>query len=146
MHLSTDTWKAIALVLLVFAFGWAILGFLLYPGTKGGPLPGEPDVNFEITRGCFFGPALAVLMLAYLAYHTGRQERGTLPWPQVASALGIAMGLVLAILGLAVVLEPARANPPATRSAFATCLVLPGVILMALAGIFWWWKRRGDPA
>lgn len=140
MRLDSRVWQVLALLLLLAGIGWSVCGFSL--NTLPSELPATEDFGFQLTRGCFFGPTLSSMMLAYLAFRAGRQDRAV-RWSALIVALLAALSLILLIGGLALIFGPVAADERATENAMATvwCL-LPGAALLAGAGILWFWTRK----
>lgn len=147
MKLSRRNWQVISLLLLLVAITWGACGLSLFaiPVEPTETLPDPEGIGFEISRSCFLGPAFALGFLAYLSLRIGRRKEHTVRWSELAVALGVAMGLVLAIAGLAGIIEPASSSDPATETAMCSlfCL-LPGLAMMGLSGLFWYWSRGRD--
>ena len=138
------TWKTIALLAAVFCVARFACGLLVnaLPNRNTGT-PEDIRTGFEITRACCFVPSMAGLFLAYLAFLAGRRGSGRIEAYELVAGLGATLGLALTILGLTVIAEPTRSEPLAVRAAFGGLFVLLGLVLMALAGVFWQWMK-GD--
>ncbi len=147
MKLSRRSWQGIALLMFLVAISWGACGLSLFsiPIEPSETLPDPAGMDFEISRSCFLGPAFALSFLAYLALRAGRREERAVHWSGLAVALGVALGLVFAIAGLAGIIEPASSSDPATETAMCSlfCL-LPGLSIMGLSGLFWYWSRGRD--
>lgn len=140
MRLDPRVWFALALVLALAGIGWSVCGFSL--DALPSEIPDPEDFGFQITRGCFFGPTLSLLLLAYLAFMAGRRDR-KVRWSMLIVALLAALSLTFLIGGLALILGPTAAEERVRDNAMATlsCL-LPGGILLAVAGVIWFWTRE----
>jgi len=147
MKLSRRNWQVIALLLFLVAVGWAACGWSLFaiPVEPTETLPDPEGIDFEISRSCFLGPAFALGFLAYLALRVGRRREHTARWSELAVALVVALGFVFVIAGLAGIIEPASGSDPLTETAMCSlfCL-LPGLSMIGLAGLFWYWSRGRD--
>jgi hypothetical protein len=142
MTLAPRTWKMIALLAAVFCVAWFACGLLVnaIPTRRTGT-PEDIRTGFEITRACCFAPSMAGLFLAYLAFLAGRRGSGRIEAYELVAGLGAALGLALTILGLAVIAEPTRSEPLAVRAAFGGLFVVPGFVLIFVAGLGWRWMR-----
>jgi len=147
MRLSRRTWIATALILVFLAISWTACGFFVYlvPVSSPENLPVIEEVNFQITRGCCLGPAFAMLFLAYVLFRTGRRKEAALgwqdlvamPWVAFASALGVTLGIVPTLIGLAMLVEPGAGDPSMTRGVSAVVFVIPGLLLIAISILAW---------
>ncbi len=139
MRLSRRAWQAIALSLFLIAVVWGACGLLLYatPSEPSDALPDPDSVGFQITRGCCLGPALVLAFLAYLTFTVSRRRDPILSWPALFAVLGAALGLMVALVGVAIVVRPAADDTDTTRIAFTALCILPGLSLMGVSAIFW---------
>jgi len=142
MRLAPRTWKLLGLLLILLSVTWFVLGLLVNanPGSGTGA-PADEQVGFEITRGCCFAPAMAGLLLGYLGVAAGRR-RAPVQGFELLAALGAAAGLMMALVGLAVIAEPTGSEPLAVRLAFGGLFVFPGVVIIVLAGILTYARSR----
>ena len=147
VKLSRRNWQVISLLLFLVAISWGACGLSLFaiPIEPTETLPNPKGIGFEISRSCFLGPAFALGFLAYLSLRVGRRKEHAVRWSELAVALGVAFGLVLAIAGLAGIIEPASSSDLATETAVCSlsCL-LPGLAIVGLSGLFWYWSRGRD--
>ena len=116
---------------------------LLYVVPLEQPLgvPYPEGFSSQLIRGLCLGPAFALIFLAYLAFWVGRQRDRSVHWSELLPALGVAGGLVIALAGLAVIGRPLPGDPVEVRAGSALCFFLPGLAIIALCAIFWWWSR-----
>jgi hypothetical protein len=140
MTLAPRTWKAIALLAALFSVTWLGCGLLAYTFPAAPQSPEDAQMEFEVTRGCCFAPSMAGLALAYFAWMAGRRRR-TVDAFEVLSGLGAAFGLMLAIGALSVMVEPTGTEPLQTRVAFGVLVLLPGLLIMGLSGVLWYFTR-----
>jgi hypothetical protein len=147
MKLSRRNWQVISLLLFLVAITWGACGlsFFAIPIEPTETLPDPEGIGFEISRSCFLGPAFALGSLAYLALRVGRRKEHAARWSELVAALGVTLGLVPAIAGLAGIIEPTSSGDPMTETAMCSlfCL-LPGLSMMGLSGLFWYWSRGRD--
>ena len=155
LQFSRQTWRGIALVLFLLAFSTAACGLLF------NAIPTEPSENvanpestgFWVSRGCCLGPAFVLLFLAYVAFMTGRRQRHALHSSELLTVLGVAVGLLPILLGIALMVQPASLDPepvvsssnPEDRVFSSLLCLLPGFFIVGLSGIFWMFtasKRR----
>ncbi len=143
MQLSRRSWQGLALVFLVFAFLCSACGVLF---TIAPPEPTAEALDpfatgWQISRGCFFGPAIVILLLAYVAFRVSRRRDKTLQNHEMIAILGIVVGLILVLFGLAIVITPAVDDTLDTVLGMVALCILPGLGIMASAGIFWFLSR-----
>ena len=136
------TWQMMALVMFVIAISWGACGLLF------NAIPTEPSdvesasTGFWLTRGCCLGPAFVLLFLAYLAFAASRRKGHAIHVGELAAALGVAVGLVPTLLGLAIVVQPASSDPEGDLVFTALLCLLPGFFIAALSGILWFFARK----
>jgi serine/threonine protein kinase len=135
VRFSARTWQGIALALLLIALVWGTCG-LLTNAIPGSESAAETEsTGFCITRGFCLGPAFALLFLAYLSFMAGRRRERGVHCSELASALGAAVGLVIALLGCAIFVQP---DPSEGDRVFASILFLiPGLFVVGVSGLFW---------
>ena len=155
LQFSRQTWRGIALVLFLLAFSTAACGLLF------NAIPTEPSENvanpestgFWVSRGCCLGPAFMLLFLAYVAFMVGRRKRHALHSSELLTVLGVAVGLLPILLGVALMVQPASLDPepvvsssnPEDRVFSSLLCLLPGFFIVGLSGVFWMFtasKRR----
>jgi len=143
MKLSRRTWQGIALLLFLFALSFVACGLLLYavPMEQSPGMPYPEGYSSQLTRGLCLAPAFALVFLAYLAFWVGRQKDRSIHWSELLPALGVAGGMVIALVGFAVVGSPLPCDPVEMRAGMALCFFLPGMGIIALSALFWWWSR-----
>jgi len=95
----------------------------------------------QLIRGLCLAPAFALVFLAYLAFWMGRQKDRSVHWSELLPALGVAGGLIIALVGFAAVGSPLPGDPVEMRAGMALCFFLPGMGIIALSALFWWWSR-----
>jgi hypothetical protein len=116
------TWRGCAVTLAVIGILLLVVGI----GTMRSPATSETAASDAMIGAVCVGPALSVLFLSYCAFRArGRAVR----LRDVGAALGAALGLVFALLGLALIVEPQVDEPMVP----AICLVLPGTLSIILA-------------
>jgi len=143
MKLSRRTWQGIALLLFLFALSFVACGLLLYvvPMEQSLGMPYPEGYNSQLIRGLCLAPAFTLVFLAYLAFWVGRQKDHSVHWSELVPALGVAGGMVIALVGFAAVGSPLPGDPVEMRAGMALCFFLPGMGIMALSALFWWWSR-----
>jgi serine/threonine protein kinase len=137
LQYSRRTWRGIAIALFLIAISWGVCGLVFGAvPTESSEVAGDSDsTTFWITRGCFLGPAFALMFLTYVAFTAGRRKDRTLHCGEVILALGVAMGLLLTLLGIAIMAQPTPAEDDAV---FASLLcILPGLFIIVASGAFW---------
>jgi serine/threonine-protein kinase len=137
VRLSGRAWKGVALALFVLALSWGACGLLVgaVPSEPTENMPNPESTNFWITRGCFLGPAFALLFLAYMSVVAGRREGRAVRCSEMVTVLGVALGLVPILLGAAIALQPA---PDAGDRVIAPLMcAVPGLFIIGLAAVFW---------
>jgi len=152
MRLSRRTWIATALILVFLAISWTACGFFVYliPLSSPENLTVVEEVNFQITRGFCLGPAFAMLFLAYVLFRTARrreaaagwQDLVAMPWIGLTSALGVTLGIVPTLIGLTMLVEPGAGDPSMTRGVFMVFFVIPGLFLIAISALAWFFFSR----
>lgn len=93
------------------------------------------STTFWITRGCFLGPAFSLMFLTYVAFAASRRKDRTLHCGEVILALGVAMGLLLTLLGIAIMAQPMPAEDDAAVASLLC--ILPGLFIVVASGAFW---------
>jgi hypothetical protein len=143
MRLSKRTWQVIALILVSIAIFFGALGLLMSftPVTPLGALPEEAAEYFATSRACCLAPAFVLLFLAYVVAVVGRRHDPRLGWAELLAALGVAAGLLLALVGLTAIIAPGSNDPANTQFGMAVMCLLPGLFIVAASGIFWFWSR-----
>ena len=104
-------------------------------------MPYPEGYSSQLIRGLCLAPAFALVFLAYLAFWVGRQKDRSVHWSELLRALGVAGGLVIALVGFAVVGSPLPGDPVEMRAGMTLCFFLPGLGIIALSALFWWWSR-----
>ncbi|MBN1887334.1 MAG: hypothetical protein JW850_05070 [Thermoflexales bacterium] len=143
MRLSKRTWQAIALVLILIAVFLGALG-LFMAFTPDRPLESWPEKMtdyFGTSRACCLAPAFVLLCLAYLIAAVGRRQDPRLRWSELLATLGAAAGLLLALVGLTAIIAPGPDDPARTQAGMAAMCLLPGLFIVAVSGVFWFWSR-----
>lgn len=143
MKLSRRTWHGIALLLFLFALSFVACGLLLYaiPMEQSPDMPYSDGYSSQLIRGLCLAPAFALIFLAYLAFWVGRQKDRSVHWSELLPALGVAGGLLIALVGFAVVGSPLPGDPVEVRAGMALCFFLLGLGTIVLSALFWWWSR-----
>ncbi len=143
MKLSRRTWQGIALLLFLFALSFVACGLVLYavPMEQTPDMPYPDGYSSQLIRGLCLAPAFSLAFLAYLAFWVGRQKDRSVHWSELLPALGVAGGLVIALVGLAVVGQPLPSDSINERAGMALFFFLPGLGIIALSTLFWWWSR-----
>jgi hypothetical protein len=137
MEFSRRSWQAIAILLFASAFilgvcGW-LFGIVALEPTES--MPDPAGTSFWVSRGCCIGPAFALAFLAYLALVVARRQERAVSCGEVVAALGVALGLVPLLLGVAIVVQPA---PDEGDVIFAPVLcMLPGLVIIVISILFW---------
>jgi hypothetical protein len=134
IQLPAQTWRAIAITLLVVGVLWVACGLLLaaFPSESADV---DSDTTWaQISRGCCLGPAFALGFLAYGAALVGRRRDHRVRLSELAAALGLALGLIFLLMGLALIVQSGDERDPFLG---ALCCVLPGIFIIALSGVFW---------
>jgi len=136
LQYSRRTWRGIAIVLFLIAISWGVCGLLFGAIPTESEITGDSDsTTFWITRGCFLGPAFSLMFLTYVAYAAGRRDDRMLHCSEVVLALGVALGLLPTLLGIAIIAQPAPAEDDAV---FASLLcIIPGLFIIVASGTFW---------
>jgi hypothetical protein len=135
VRFAPRTWQGIALALLLIALVWGTCGLLTNALPSAESSAETESTGFCITRGFCLGPAFALLFLAYLSFMAGRRRERSVHCSELASALGAAVGLVIALLGCAIIVQP---DPSKGDRVFASILfVIPGLFVVGVSGLFW---------
>lgn len=137
VRFSQAAWRRIAAVMVLLAISWGACG-LLFGSVPNEPTEANPNpesTNFWITRGCFLGPAFSLAFMAYMSVVAGRRRGRDVRCSELAAALGVALGLIPVLLGLAIIVQPA---PDEGDRVFAPLLcLLPGLFIIGLSSVFW---------
>jgi hypothetical protein len=128
------TWQGIALALLLVSIAWCVCGLL-----AGNIEPAEGSMttestDFWITRGFCMGPALVILFLAYFSFMAGRRKRSSVHCSEAVAVMGVALGLLPTLLGLALFVQPEADS--GDRTVAPILCILPGLFVVGLSGIF----------
>jgi hypothetical protein len=135
LRFSPRAWQGIALALLFISIAWCVCGLLTNSIEPAEGSTTTESTDFWITRGFCLGPALIILFLAYLSFMAGRSKRSSVHCSEVVAVMGVALGLLPTLLGLAIAVQPEAEQGDRT---FGPLLcILPGLFIVGLSGMFW---------
>ena len=132
---SRRTWQGIALALLLVAIALGACGLLLDAVPSADSTAETESTDFCITRGFCMGPAFALLFLAYVSFIAGRRRDGLVHCSEMAAIMGVVLGLLPTLLGLAIAVQP---SPDEGDRPWAFIFfLLPGLFIIGASGMFW---------
>jgi hypothetical protein len=122
------------------AITWGICGtlFIMLPAGPAAASGGSSATVIQIGRGICISPAFAMGFMAYLAWRVSGRPNPSMTGAEVIAAVGTTWGLVLALFGVAIVIEQASQDQFGSQIVFAILCLVPGLFLIGLSTLFWW--------
>lgn len=144
MDSSRQGWQAGAVLLGLIAVTWAACGvlFVAVPAASPDQMAEAAITTFQLSRSITIVPAFAMGFLAYLAWRVSRRPEPAMTRAEVVAVVGTTWGVVLALFGLALLMQPPTPDTFLTQLILAALCMLPGLLLIGLSTLFWWLMSR----